>query len=95
MLTGFLLAVTALVLWGGLLYFAPFGPCPECHGSGWVWRGTRQRPRPVPCPQCKGIKRRQRRGSKTVHQLVRRVERYQARRRRELHSQRSNRIEGI
>ncbi len=87
----FLLTVTGLILSGGLLYFSPFGPCPRCHGTGRVWRGTRQRPRPVTCPRCKGVKRRQRPGSKTLHQLIRRVERYHARQRRERQSLRNDR----
>jgi hypothetical protein len=83
MLTGFLLIVTALIMWGGLLYFAPFGPCPRCHGTGRVWRGTRQKPRPIPCPSCKGIRRRQRPGSRTVHRIARRIRRELARQRKE------------
>jgi hypothetical protein len=81
--TVFLLIVTGLILWAGLLYFAPFGPCPRCHGTGRVWRGTKTRPRPVTCPSCKGVKRRQRPGSKTAHQLARRVRKYRERQRRE------------
>lgn len=79
----FLLAVTALILWGGLLWFAPFGPCPRCHGTGRIWRGTSKHPRPVTCPKCKGTRRRQRPGSKTVHQLARRVRRYREQQRRQ------------
>jgi DnaJ-class molecular chaperone len=65
-----ILAVTAaLAVWIGSLYVAPFGRCPRCHGAGNIQRGNR---RPV-CPRCKGRKRIQRTGSRTVHQLARRV----------------------
>jgi hypothetical protein len=63
--------LAALAVWIGSLYAAPFGRCPRCKGTGHISRGNR---RPV-CPRCKGRKRIQRRGSRTVHQLARRVRR--------------------
>jgi hypothetical protein len=71
----FLIFTAAAVLWIGSLYVKPFGACPRGHGQRHVMRGSRNRPRPVTCPRCNGIGRRQRPGSKTVHRLVRRVER--------------------
>jgi hypothetical protein len=70
-----LLIIAAVVVWLASLYLAPFGPCPRCHGRGRIMRGTKKRPRPVQCPRCKGAKRRQRPGSRIVHQLARRVRR--------------------
>jgi hypothetical protein len=40
---------------------------------------VRLKPKPRTCPRCKGIGRRQRPGSKTVHRLARRVRRELAR----------------
>jgi DnaJ-class molecular chaperone len=51
----------------GFLYLAPFGPCPKCQGTGHIKRGPRRRP---VCPRCKGLKRVQRTGSRTVHRLM-------------------------
>jgi DnaJ-class molecular chaperone len=53
----------------GFLYLRPFGPCPRCKGRGNIQRGRR---RPV-CPRCHGARRIQRRGSRTIHQLARRI----------------------
>jgi DnaJ-class molecular chaperone len=53
----------------GWLYWHPFGPCPKCEGTGNIQRGKR---RPV-CPRCKGRRRVQRTGSRTVHQLARKI----------------------
>jgi DnaJ-class molecular chaperone len=78
-----LLVLLAAAVWVLSLYVHPFGPCPRCHGEGRIWRGSKTRPRPVTCPKCKGVKRRQRPGSRTVHQLARRVRRYRERQRRE------------
>jgi DnaJ-class molecular chaperone len=61
------LAVLALRV--GFLYLAPFGPCPKCKGTGNIQRGRR---RPV-CPRCHGGRRIQRRGSRTIHQLARKI----------------------
>ncbi len=64
-----LLALAAAAIWAGWLYLAPFGPCPRCKGTGNIQRGKR---RPV-CPRCKGHRRAQRRGSRTIHQLARKI----------------------
>jgi DnaJ-class molecular chaperone len=53
----------------GFLYLRPFGPCPKCKGTGNIQRGRR---RPV-CPRCHGGRRIQRRGSRTIHQLARKI----------------------
>jgi hypothetical protein len=82
-MTLFLLVSLGLALWVASLYLRPFGPCPRCRGQGRIWRGTKTRPRPVTCPRCKGVKRRQRPGSRTVHQLARRVRIYRQRQRRD------------
>jgi DnaJ-class molecular chaperone len=63
-----ILAIAAIrVVW---LYLAPFGPCPRCKGRGHIKRGPRQR---LVCPRCKGLGRVQRRGSRIVHRLARKV----------------------
>jgi DnaJ-class molecular chaperone len=65
------LAVAGLLaLRVGFLYLAPFGPCPRCNGTGHIKRGPRRRP---VCPRCKGRKRVQRRGSRAVHRLARKI----------------------
>jgi DnaJ-class molecular chaperone len=51
----------------GFLYVAPFGRCGKCKGTGHIQRGPRRRP---VCPRCKGRRRVQRRGSRTVHRLA-------------------------
>jgi DnaJ-class molecular chaperone len=65
----FLAAIAVLAVWAGSLYVQPFGRCPKCKGSGNIQRGRR---RPV-CPRCKGKRRIQRPGSRTLHQLARRI----------------------
>jgi DnaJ-class molecular chaperone len=62
-------------VWVVSLYVKPFGACPDCHGTGNLIRGKGRRQRAVTCPRCKGLGRRQRPGSRTVHQLGRRVRR--------------------
>ncbi len=62
--------IAALVLSVGWLYVAPFGRCTRCGGRGHIARGKRRR---IVCPRCKGQRRIQRRGSRTVHQLARRI----------------------
>ena len=62
-----LAALLVLAVWAGRLYLRPFGPCPKCGGTGHIKRGPRRRP---VCPRCKGRRRIQRRGSRTVHRLV-------------------------
>jgi DnaJ-class molecular chaperone len=59
-----------LALRVGFLYWRPFGPCPKCKGTGHIKRGPRRRP---VCPRCNGRRHVQRRGSRTVHQLARRI----------------------
>lgn len=66
-----LLIAAAFALWVASLFLHPFGNCPRCHGTGRIWH--RQRPRI--CPRCKGLRRRQRPGSRLVHQLARKIAR--------------------
>ena len=71
MSAGLILAVIAtLTLWLGSLYVHPFGRCHKCKGKGHIRRGPR---RVKVCPRCKGLRRVQRRGSRTVHRLVFRI----------------------
>ncbi|HEY1324742.1 MAG TPA: hypothetical protein VGF32_31075 [Streptosporangiaceae bacterium] len=70
-----LLAAAVLALRVGFLYLRPFGPCPKCQGTGHVTRTKRGKHgrRAVKvkvCPRCKGLKRIQRRGSRTIHRLA-------------------------
>ena len=46
----------------GFLYLAPFGRCPKCKGTGHIKPARRVKV----CPRCKGLKRVQRTGSRTV-----------------------------
>lgn len=64
-----LFALAALALWVGWLYVAPFGRCPKCSGTGTVKHGRRVKV----CPRCKGRRRVQRRGSRTVHRIAYRI----------------------
>jgi hypothetical protein len=72
----FILAVlAALAIWVGSLYLAPFGRCGKCSGTGTIKRTRegkhgRQLVRVKVCPRCKGRRRIQRRGSRTVHRAV-------------------------
>jgi DnaJ-class molecular chaperone len=54
----------------GCLYLRPFGPCPKCKSTGHIKRGPRRR---RVCPRCKGQRRIQRTGSRTVHRLARKI----------------------
>jgi hypothetical protein len=65
-----LAAILALAVWAGWLYLRPFGPCPKCKGTGHIKRGPRRRP---VGPRCTGLRRDQRRGSRTIHRLARRI----------------------
>jgi hypothetical protein len=70
-----LAALTALAVWVGSLYLAPFGRCGKCGGTGTIKRiregkHGRQLVRVKVCPRCKGRRRIQRRGSRTVHRLA-------------------------
>jgi hypothetical protein len=62
-----LLLLAALAVWVGFLYLAPFGRCGKCKGSGHIRSGRR---RVRVCPRCKGRRRVQRRGSRTVHRAA-------------------------
>ncbi len=85
----FLLAAAAVAVWLGSLYAHPFGACPRCRGHGHITRGkpkAGRKPKPpkvTSCPRCKGAARRQRPGSRTLHQLARRVSRELARQRKQ------------
>jgi DnaJ-class molecular chaperone len=73
-----LLVAAVLAAWVGFLYLRPFGPCPKCQGTGHIKKTRKGRHgRPVVkvkvCPRCKGLKRVQRRGSRTIHRLARRI----------------------
>jgi len=60
----------AAAVWVGSLYLRPFGRCPRCHGHGTIRKGQR---RVIVCPRCKGQRRAQRLGSRTVHRLARQI----------------------
>lgn len=62
-------AVTAI--WLLSLLVKPFGRCWRCLGKGNL--RSRRRKRAPACPVCKGLKRRQRLGSHTVHRVRRQV----------------------
>jgi len=62
------LAIIAVAaVWIGCLYLAPFGRCPKCQGTGHIRRG---KGRVKVCPRCKGRRRVQRLGSRTVHRAA-------------------------
>ena len=65
-----LAVIIGLAVWAGSIYLRPFGRCHRCHGTGHIKRGARRRP---VCPRCKGHRRIQRTGSRTVHRLVFRI----------------------
>jgi hypothetical protein len=79
-----LIAFAIVCLWLGSLWLHPFARCPRCHGKRMVIKGGKDKPRPVRCRKCKGVGRRQRPGSRTLHRIVRRI-------RRELDRQRKQR----
>jgi DnaJ-class molecular chaperone len=54
----------------GWLYLFPFGRCPKCGGSGHIKSGKR---RVKVCPRCKGRRRVQSRGSRTIYRLTRKM----------------------
>jgi hypothetical protein len=65
----FLIIFALAALWVGSLVVHPFGRCWLCRGKGNI---RRKRSRRAPkCPLCKGLKRRQRLGSRTVHRIRR------------------------
>lgn len=65
-----LAVIAALAVWAGSLYLRPFGTCPKCKGTGTIKRGPRRRP---VRPRCKGQRRVQHRGSRTLHGAARKV----------------------
>ena len=70
-----LAVLAALAIWAGSLYLAPFGRCGKCSGTGTIKRTRegkhgRQLVRVKVCPRCKGRRRVQRRGFRTVHRLA-------------------------
>jgi hypothetical protein len=73
------LAVLAAAAWIAVLYASPFGRCPRCHGRGVTRKGRRV----IVCPACRGRKRAQRLGSRTVHRLARSIRAEVARTRQE------------
>jgi hypothetical protein len=62
-----LAVIAAAAVWAGSLYLRPFGRCGKCKGKGHIRRGPR---RVKVCPRCKGLRRVQRRGSRTLHRLI-------------------------
>ncbi len=81
MVNHILLGFAVLAAWLLSLWVHPFGKCPHCRGRRIVMRGSKRRRRPVRCWLCKGIGRRQRPGSRTVHRTVRKIRRELARQR--------------
>ena len=67
--------IATLAIWAGRLYLAPFGRCGKCKGTGHVGRvkGGKRRVKVKVCPRCKGLRRVQRRGSRTIHQAARKI----------------------
>jgi hypothetical protein len=64
-----LCVIAVLAPWVGWLYLASFGRCPKCQGTGHIHRGRRVKV----CPRCKGRRRVQRLGSRTVHWIAYRI----------------------
>ena len=71
-MTMFLIVFAAAALWAASLLVRPFGRCWLCGGRG----NIRHRGRAPKCPLCKGMKRRQRAGSRAVHRIRRQVAAY-------------------
>jgi hypothetical protein len=61
----------AVAVWIGSLVVHPFGKCWLCRGKGNIRR--KRSGRAPKCPLCKGLKRRQRLGSRAVHRIRRQV----------------------
>jgi hypothetical protein len=76
-----LIGLAVLAAWLLSLWVHPFGKCIRCRGRRVIIRGSKKRPRAVRCRMCKGIGRRQRIGSRTLHRTVRRIRRELARQR--------------
>jgi DnaJ-class molecular chaperone len=62
-----LAVIAGLAVWLGSLYMRPFGRCRKCKGTGHIRRSKR---RMKVCPRCKGRRRVQRHGFRTLHRLV-------------------------
>ena len=70
-MTAFLIVLRPRRGLGASLLVHPFGRCWLCRGKGNIRRkGSRRAPK---CPLCKGARRRQRIGSRTVHRIRRQV----------------------
>ena len=70
-MTTFLILAGLAAAWVLSLLVHPFGRCWLCRGKGNIRRkGRRRAPK---CPLCKGARRRQRLGSRTVHRIRRQV----------------------
>jgi hypothetical protein len=68
-MAGLLAVLVAAAVWGVSLYVHPFTTCLRCGGTG-LNRGSTGR-RFGMCKACGGSRRRQRRGSQTLHRWVR------------------------
>jgi hypothetical protein len=68
-MTAFLIITGLAVLWAVSLLVKPFGRCLLCRGGRVRVSGRRARK----CTLCKGLGRRQRLGSRTVHRIRRQV----------------------
>ena len=71
----FLIGCAIIAAWVLSLWLHPFGACPRCRGRRVIVKGTGRKTRARHCPACKGVGRRQRPGSRTVHRTVRRIRR--------------------
>jgi hypothetical protein len=69
--TTFLIVFALAAAWVLSLLVHPFGRCPLCLGKGNLRRKHKRRA--PKCPLCKGLRRRQRTGSRTVHRIRRQV----------------------
>lgn len=76
-----LIGFAVLVLWVLSLAAHPFGKCLRCRGRRVVMSGTGRKRRSKRCWLCRGIGRRQRTGSRTVHRTIRKIRRELARQR--------------
>jgi DnaJ-class molecular chaperone len=83
-MTAAALILADLAVWVGSLYVRPFGRCWRCHGHG----NLRKRRRAPVCPRCKGQRRAQRHGSRTIHRLARQLRAEVARTRKQHASER-------
>ncbi len=70
-MTAALIVFALAAVWVASLLVHPFGRCWLCGGKGNIRRKRRRRA--PKCPLCKGARRRQRTGSRTVHRIRRQV----------------------